>query len=85
MSALCHKLPFAPQQISPLLDYSICACEKRGRHSQAERFGGLEVDDQLVFGRRLHWQFGRLLAFEDAIDTPVWRYASAMLARSSSP
>ena len=27
-----------------------------------------EVDDQLVLGRRLHWQVGGLLSFENAID-----------------
>jgi hypothetical protein len=35
---------------------------------EAERLGGLEVDHQLVLGRRLHRQVGRLLALEDAID-----------------
>ena len=38
------------------------------RHVEAERLGGLEVDHQLVLGRRLHRQVGRLLALEDAID-----------------
>jgi len=42
----------------------------------AERFRGLEVDDQLVLGRRLHRQVGGLLALEDAIDiaggAPEW-------------
>ena len=38
------------------------------RHVEAERLGGLEVDDQLELGRRLHRQVGRLLALEDAID-----------------
>ena len=38
------------------------------RHVEAERLGGLEVDHQLVFGRRLHRQVGRLLALEDAVD-----------------
>ena len=33
-----------------------------------ERLRGLEVDDQLVLGRRLHRQVGRFLALEDAID-----------------
>ena len=35
---------------------------------EAERLGGLEVDHQLVFGRRLHRQIGWLLALEDAVD-----------------
>ena len=35
---------------------------------EAERLGGLEVDHQLVLGRRLHRQVGWLLALEDAID-----------------
>ena len=34
----------------------------------AERLGGLEVDDKLVLGRRLHRQVGGLLALEDAVD-----------------
>ena len=38
------------------------------RHVEAERLGGLEVDDQLELGRLLHRQVGRLLALEDAID-----------------
>jgi hypothetical protein len=35
---------------------------------EAERLGGLEVDHQLVLGRRLHRQVGRLLTPKDAID-----------------
>jgi hypothetical protein len=35
---------------------------------EAERLGGLEVDHQFVFRRRLHWQVSGLLALEDAID-----------------
>ena len=35
---------------------------------EAERLGGLEIDHQLVLGRRLHRQVGRLLALEDAVD-----------------
>jgi hypothetical protein len=37
------------------------------RPSSIER-GSLAIDHQLVFVRRLHWQLGRLLALEDAID-----------------
>ena len=35
---------------------------------EAERLRGLEIDHQLVLGRRLHRQVGGLLALEDAID-----------------
>ena len=38
------------------------------RHREAERLGGLEVDDQLVLGRRLDRQIGGLLALEDAVN-----------------
>jgi hypothetical protein len=38
------------------------------RDHEAERLGGLEVDDQFVFRRCLHRQVGRFLALEDTID-----------------
>jgi hypothetical protein len=42
--------------------------EQRRRDFESERLGGFQIDHQLVFGRRLHRQVGRLLALEDAID-----------------
>ena len=42
---------------------------KQGRwNREADRLGNFEVYDQLVFGRLLHGQVGRLLALEDAIN-----------------
>jgi hypothetical protein len=38
---------------------------KARRHGEAERFGGLEIDDQVELGWRLYRQVGRLCAFED--------------------
>ena len=51
--------------------YSITSSARAGAataHVQAERLGGLEIDDRLVLDRRLHRQVGWLLALEDAID-----------------
>jgi len=62
--------------------------------SAAEGSGRLEVDNQLVFCRRLHRQVGRLLALEDAIDVtgraaplvnPIWPIGDKAAAGDEEP
>jgi hypothetical protein len=53
------------------LDHLVGATEQRQRHGEAERFRGLEIDDQLDFRGLLDRQIGRLLALEKltSVDT----------------
>src|SRR5262249_55285238 len=51
-----------------LLDHLVSELLQLQRHVEAERLGGLHVDDEPVFGRRLHRQITRLRPLEDSID-----------------
>src|SRR5215470_3673169 len=52
----------------PSFDHLVGECEQPIRHRQAERFGGLEVDNQHVSGGELDREVGRLLALKNAVD-----------------
>src|SRR6478752_7173154 len=63
--ALC----FAPVSgHSPLFNYFVGCGEQRLRNVEAERLGGLEIDNQIGLGRRLHRHITWFLALENAID-----------------
>jgi hypothetical protein len=51
-----------------LFDHLVGAGEQRRRHLKAERLRSLQVDHQLVLGRRLHREVSGFLALEDAVD-----------------
>jgi len=67
MSAVGHFQTHAPQQ-RELFDHLISTSEYRRRNCEAQCLRGLEIDHELVLGRRLHWQVGGLLALENTID-----------------
>src|SRR5262245_58024054 len=56
-----------PSRIA-LFDHLIGACEQAIRYGEAERLRRLEIDHQLVLGRRLYRKVGRFVPPEDAID-----------------
>ena len=46
-----------------LFDHLVGASEQRRRHGEAERLGGLKINDQLEFGRLFNRQITRLCTF----------------------
>src|SRR5262249_7067548 len=59
------------QQHSCSFNHLVGAHKQSGWHSKAQRLGGLEVDHQFVFGRRLDWKLARFFALENAFNSTV--------------
>src|SRR5215470_15785202 len=66
-SSFSHPLA-PPSGAGILLDHLVGAGEHAGRHLDAQRLRGLEIDHQLVLRWGLHRKVGRLLALENAVD-----------------
>src|SRR5215510_3555876 len=61
-------LRFTASSCHILFDHLVSAREQCRRQVEAECLCSFQINNQLVFGRRLHREIGRLLAVEDAID-----------------
>ena len=52
----------------PSLDHFVGRGQQRWRHGEPQRFGGLEINDQLETRRLFDRQIAGLCAFQDLVD-----------------
>src|SRR5260221_3734866 len=72
MAALSTPTQMMRARAIPLFDHLVGAAEQRDRNGDAERLGGLEIDDEFHLGGLLDRQGGRPIARENpsGINTP---------------
>jgi hypothetical protein len=68
-----------------LLDHLVGTQQNRLRYRQAERLGGLEVDDHLKFCRQLNGQLRRFRSAQDAIHISGGATKGVYLADARPP
>jgi hypothetical protein len=72
------RAPHSPRVRVRLLDNLVGDGEQRFRDDEAERLGGLEVDDRLELGRLLYRQISRLRT----LKSPPTYWTAALRKRS---
>jgi hypothetical protein len=59
---------FNPHTVKGSFDHIVGGSEQRGRHGESKRFGGLEIDDEIKFGRLLDRKVARLRSAQNFVD-----------------
>ena len=66
-AAMCYEATYAVQQTTWLFDHLVGAREQRRRHVEAERFGALEIDQELELDWKLDGKLARVLALQNSV------------------
>ena len=68
IAATHYLTAWAISRLGRLFNHLVGSGEKCGRDGEAERLGGIQVDDQKVFQRQLHRKFRRHYATKNVIN-----------------